>query len=386
MKEEYLSFSFIEMEQPVGTIYMGKLRASDVYSISYSRVRTESDIYGIQRVRNEDRIKDIAAYCQDPDAIFPTPVILSGDSKYVEFDIEKQLIHINMNLLKEDAYKFSIVDGQHRLEGIHRSDYEERFTLPIMLILDTTPEQDAYLFSIINGNQKPVSKSLVLDLFSLSNGRTVQKVCNYLVKQLNSDSESALFRKVKMLGIKTLKSPDATVSQATISRNLMKYFTNNVEKDNLALKLNGKLDQLDYESYIFREYFENKQDEIIYKILFNYFNAVAMVEQLELDETSIGFLQKTIGYTAKIQLLRPLYLKGLAKKSLTKDYFANEIELILKNYKQSFPDKNIYKNYGSSDSGARKLYLDFIYSWLNVEENSLYITKADKKALLEKDN
>ncbi|MGQ0517125.1 hypothetical protein ACT453_43110, partial [Bacillus sp. D-CC] len=63
-----------------------------------------------------------------------------------------------------------------------------------MLILDTTPEQDAYLFSIINGNQKPVSKSLVLDLFSLSNGRTVQKVCNYLVKQLNSDSESALFR------------------------------------------------------------------------------------------------------------------------------------------------------------------------------------------------
>ncbi|MGQ0516110.1 hypothetical protein ACT453_33740, partial [Bacillus sp. D-CC] len=82
---------------------MGKLRASDVYSISYSRVRTESDIYGIQRVRNEDRIKDIAAYCQDPDAIFPTPVILSGDSKYVEFDIEKQLIHINMNLLKEDA-------------------------------------------------------------------------------------------------------------------------------------------------------------------------------------------------------------------------------------------------------------------------------------------
>ncbi|MGQ0517030.1 hypothetical protein ACT453_42205, partial [Bacillus sp. D-CC] len=64
-----------------------------------------------------------------------------------------------------------------------------------------------------------------------------------------------------MLGIKTLKSPDATVSQATISRNLMKYFTNNVEKDNLALKLNGKLDQLDYESYIFREYFENKQDE-----------------------------------------------------------------------------------------------------------------------------
>ncbi|WP_440604414.1 DGQHR domain-containing protein [Bacillus sp. GB_SG_008] len=387
MKGKYLSYKFIEIEQPVGTIYMGKLNARDIYSISYSRVRTESDIYGIQRTRNEDRIKAIATYCQDPDAIFPTPVILSGDSKYIDFDLEKEVININMQLLKEDEYKFSIVDGQHRLEGIHRSGYEEKFTLPIMLILDTTPEQDAYLFSIINGNQKPVSKSLVLDLFSLSTGRTVQKVCNYLVKQLNSDLDSALFRKIKMLGIKTLETPDATVSQATLSRNLMKYFTNNVEKDNLAFKFDEKLESLNREIYIFREYLDNNEDEIIYRILFNYFNAIDKAEQKMLDDESINFLQKTIGYTTKIQLLRPLYLKGLNKKSLTKEYFINELVLIFESYKSKFSNKKIYGDYGSSDSGARKLYLDYISSWMMSDKDNInYITQADQKALGLKDS
>ncbi|MED3995595.1 DGQHR domain-containing protein [Peribacillus frigoritolerans] len=380
MTEDYISYKFIEIDQPVGTIYMGKLKAKDIYSISYSRVRTEDDKFGIQRTRNEDRIKDISTYCKDPDAIFPTPVILSGDSKYV--NLVNDTIDINTGLLRKDNYKFSIVDGQHRLEGIHRSGYEDRFTLPIMILLDTTPEQDAYLFSIINGNQKPVSKSLVLDLFSLSSGRTVQKVCNYLVKQLNSDPDSSLYRMIKMLGVKSLEAPNATVSQATIVRNLMKYFTKDVEKDNLATKFGENLEPLDPDTYIFREYLDNEEDEVIYKILFNYFNAIDEVENRLLDDKTISFLQKTIGYTTKIQLLRPLYLKGLKNKSLTKGFFINEFEEIFKNYIKTFPSKKVYENYGSSDSGARNLYLDYILCWVSGNtENTKFITDADKKRL-----
>jgi DGQHR domain-containing protein len=382
MTQQYISYKFIEIEQPVGTVYMGKLNADDIYSISYSRVRSENDPYAIQRNKNEDRITAIAKYCKDPDAIFPTPVILSGDSKYVEIDLENEIINIDLDFLKKDNYKFSIVDGQHRLEGIHRSGYGDKFTLPLMLIFDTTAEQDAYLFSIINGNQKPVSKSLVLDLFALSSGRTVQKVCNYLVKQLNSDPDSSLFRKIKMLGIKSLDSPNATVSQATIVRNLMKYFTNDAENDNLSIKLNRELDSLDSNVYIFRDYLENEEDEIIYKILFNYFNAVEEIEKKLLDNKSLDFLQKAVGYTTKIQLLRPLYLKGLNNKSLTKGFFIRELEEIMRIYFEKFPLKKVYENYGSSDSGARNLYLDYISCWVMLNNgNKKYITEADIKRI-----
>lgn len=377
-----LSYNYIELEQPVGTIYMGKLNAEDIYSISKSYVRTENEIYGIQRRKNLDRIKDISTYCMDPDAIFPTPIILSGNSKYVSFDIEKQMIHINLDLINQDNYKFSIVDGQHRLEGIHLSGQEKRFVLPIMLTLDTTPEQDAYLFSVINGNQKSVSKSLVFDLFSLSKERTIQKVCNYLVKQLNSDLDSTQFRKIKMLGVRTEESPNALVSQATVVRNLMPYFTKNVEKDNLQLKLGNELESLNPKIYIFRDYYKNQKDEIIYKILLNYFNAIVKAEKECFDEKTINFLQKTIGYTTKIQLIRPLYLKGLSLKELTEGYFESELITIFQNYNKLFTNKKIYEDYGSSDNGARKLYLDFINAWLNHDVVNIdYISEADKKRI-----
>lgn len=382
MIERYLSYQFIEIEQPIGTIYMGKLNAGDIYSISYSRVRDGKDRTAIQRIKNGERVKAIATYCNDPDAIFPTPIILSGDSSYVDFDFTDKTIHINVDKLKANNYKFSIVDGQHRLEGIHQSGYENRFILPIMLILDTTPEQDAYLFSVINGNQKPVSKSLVLDLFDLSSERTVQKVCNYLVKQLNSDPDSALYRRIKMLGIKSDDAPDATVSQATIIRNLMGYFSKDINKDNLALKQGHVLESLDLNKYIFREYFESEADEVIYKILYNFFNAISVVESKIQDEKTINFLQKTIGYTVKIQLLRPLFLKGYKNRSLKESFFIQEIEEIFTRYITNFPNKKVYENYGSSDGGARKLYFDYIFSWTKNDENNLnFINDSEKNRI-----
>ncbi|WP_246943455.1 DGQHR domain-containing protein [Bacillus pinisoli] len=391
MSAESLSYKYIEIEQPIGTIYIGKLNAEDIYSISYSRIRTEYED-GIQRVRNEDRVKAIANYCKDPDAIFPTPIILSGDSKYVEFDLINQTINLNLHLLSKDNYRFSIVDGQHRIEGIHRSGFENRFILPIMLILDTTPEQDAYLFSVINGNQKPVSKSQVLDLFSLSSERTVQKVCNYLVKQLNSDSDSALYRKIKMLGIKDEVSPKATVSQATIIKNLIKYISRNVEKDNLDIKLKQKLEILDPNTFIFRDYFIREEDDVIYRVLLNYFNAIYIVENnlfnnKLIDEKTINFLNKTVGYTTKIQLLRPLYLKGLGNKSLKVEYFESELDMVFEKYNELYPNLKISDNYGSSESGAKELYLDLINCWvLSNEENKRYLSKTEIEKIDPKKN
>ena len=89
VSNEELTFEFIKFEQPAGEMYMGVLLASEIYQIAkvnrladaYKREESESDRY-TQRELTRRRIAEISKYAESNDAIFPTPIILSGDSKY----------------------------------------------------------------------------------------------------------------------------------------------------------------------------------------------------------------------------------------------------------------------------------------------------------------
>lgn len=70
------------VSQPIGTFYMGKMSASDIIKIK--AVKRLQEGMGVQRLLKNDRVKSIALFCQDPDATFPTPVILSIRSEDVE--------------------------------------------------------------------------------------------------------------------------------------------------------------------------------------------------------------------------------------------------------------------------------------------------------------
>lgn len=365
-------FKYIQIEQPIGTMFMGAMNASDVYNISQSYIRnTNND--GIQRVLNEPRVRSIAAYCEDPDAIFPTPIILSGKSEFVQIDFHKnELIFLEKEIKKGN--RFSVVDGQHRLEGIKKSKKEDYFILPVIIIFDTTNEQDAYLFSTINGNQQPVPKSLVYDLFDTSSERSVEKSCNYIVRSLNSTEGSPLYKKIKLLGVTSSDAPNARVSQATIIRNLIPYISKDSSKDNLALKLENSLEELDSERYIFRELFIESEDSTIYQTLFNYFKAFNLVidKKFNDDKTQV-FFEKTIGMTSKIWTLRPIYIKARNINDFRTSFFVKELSGIMQEYKRNFGDSITSDIYGSSDGDAKKLYYRLIRSWcLNDVENMLY--------------
>ena len=71
MKKVYM----LEVKQPIGTFYVGKMPAEDIIKISRVSRRDGKD--GHQRQLKEKRAKEIALYCQDPDATFPTPIIMS---------------------------------------------------------------------------------------------------------------------------------------------------------------------------------------------------------------------------------------------------------------------------------------------------------------------
>lgn len=364
-------FKYIQIEQPIGTMFMGAMNARDVYDISKSNIRSSNND-GIQRDINETRVRAIAEYCEDPDAIFPTPIILSGKSECVEIDFKENEIKFIKSRIEQGNW-FSVVDGQHRLEGIKRSKKEDYFKLPVIIIFDTTNEQDAYLFSVINGNQKPVSKSLVYDLFDLSLNRSVEKSCNYIVRNLNSTEESPLYKKIKMLGIKSSDAPRAKVSQATIIRNLIPYISKDTTKDNLALKKKISMEELDPKKYIFRDLFKNAEESKIYQVLFNYFKAFDLVINQRFDINTQVFFEKTIGMTSKILTLRPIYIKAKKLNNFKTSFFRDELNEIFSSYKNEFGDSITSDSYGSSDSDAKKLYYRLIRCWcLNNLENILF--------------
>ena len=194
-----IKFKYFLIEQPVGKLYLGALKAKDIDEISAAQTRTAYNQEGIQRKIIDSRKKDIALYAKSEDAIFPTPIVLSASTKYIEFK-GNGILEIDEDKIKKDNSFFSIIDGQHRLEGIKEAEMLDYYTLPVIMILDTIGEQDAEIFVTINGNQRSVSKSLLYDLFGLSEKRTVEKVCHTIIKALNKDEESRIRNSIKMLG------------------------------------------------------------------------------------------------------------------------------------------------------------------------------------------
>ena len=121
-------YPFITINQPAGRFYVTKINASKLIPISQSKERNPYNYTGIQRKISTPRVTEIAKYCDSPNSMFPTPIILSGKSQYFTFNgIENSDEFINLdsgfleiktdNIIKDEKY-LSIVDGQHRLLGV----------------------------------------------------------------------------------------------------------------------------------------------------------------------------------------------------------------------------------------------------------------------------
>lgn len=363
-----IEFKYFLIEQPIGKLYLGALKAKEIDNIAESNIRTAYNQNGIQRKIMDNRVKEIAKYSMDEDAIFPTPIVLSASSKYIKFE-KNGVLNIDNDAIENDKIFFSIIDGQHRLAGIREANMLNEFTLPVVLILDTFVEQDAEIFVTINGNQRSVSKSLLYDLFGLSKNKTVEKVCHTIIKALNKDNDSKIRYKIKMLGYRDELSKSATVSQATMVDSLIKLITNNSKEDNRCLQDGRKLKDLDENKFIFRKYFLNNEDTIIYKILRNYFNAWTISkEKLNYQNKNLRFLEKSIGYMASFYLLRAVFLKAKLDNEATEDYFFDKLSKILNKFKDEYNDKN----YSSSESGAKELFRDLVKS---AEKSEVFDTK-----------
>lgn len=325
-----MKIAIIKIVQPIGTFYISALNAEIVCRITTVERREydneNNTSMGIQRAISTKRVNDIAKYTNDPDATFPTPIIISIN------DMKSNNLGENYFEFDENSIVGEIIDGQHRVEGLKKSDKRGEFILPIILMFNLQEEDKAYVFSIINSKQTQVTKSLIYDLFSVSESRSPQKTCHELARLLNTDEESPFYRRLKMLGAKNYQ--DASLSQGSFIRYLMPLISKKPDEDYVDIKLNKELN--DDSSIPLRYYFINNEDGVIYKILLNVFKALKDTFPNEWNNPDKFILSKTTGYGALIGALKILVKEGRENKDLTYEYFIN----IFENFKYRLEENN----------------------------------------------
>lgn len=306
----------LEITQPVGTFYVGKMNSGRLIKIAKT-VRRDEDGEGIQRALSEERSKAIAKYCQDPDAAFPTPIILAVKEEDITSVKRMENVPGLYELVFDDKKHFAeILDGQHRVEGIKLADDFET-DLMIVVMFDLTEEEKAYIFSTINSNQTKVDKSLIYDLFELSAERSPYKTCHEIARIMNSDRQSPFYGRLKMLGKKG--QSNMVLSQGTFVSYLCRLISNRPQEDMIRIKRGEELEE--NSRYVLRQYFIKERDDVILKIMMNYFGAVAAVFPEEWEQSDQYILAKTTGYGALIKVFPALFAEGVKERKLSRAFF-----------------------------------------------------------------
>ncbi|ALC89182.1 hypothetical protein AM500_04800 [Bacillus sp. FJAT-18017] len=229
-----LRIPYIRVTQKSETFFVSKINTAEIannidfhfrdpYSIDENEIFTyqkyineleRNDIYvsrseeGIQRRLQLNRIHDIKKYLlSEENNFFPSSILLSVDvskvrtfeEDYLEYE-DSEIGYFNL----PDDVRFTVIDGQHRLAGLLSAMEEiQEFELPAVILFNVSRSTAAKLFSDINGKQKPVSKSLVYDLYSEIDTIRPKEIKKYNVicQKFYSDPTSPLYRHIKMLGI-----------------------------------------------------------------------------------------------------------------------------------------------------------------------------------------
>jgi DGQHR domain-containing protein len=350
--------NYIKFEQPAGTFYLSKMTPREIKSIS--KVETRADAGGPQREESIKRRAEISNYCKDPDATFPTPIILSINTEYIE-NFSSTSFEIS-----QTAEIASILDGQHRLAGILASDHIDDFELPVVIVMDLTEEEKAYIFSIINSKQTKVPPSLIYDLFDVSTYRSPQRTCHEIARSFNTDIKSPFYERLKMLG--KGGGELASISQGSFIKSLLKLITNKPEVYAVNIK---NSETLTPENKPFNKYFREEKDDVIRKILFNLFNAVRKVFPKEWEQPEDYILSKSIGYGAILKAYPKIHELGESKRTLSYEFFTE----IMEKFKEKLEESDLEltsQHFSSNEQSINKL-AQIIKQVIEAELNSMQV-------------
>jgi DGQHR domain-containing protein len=227
-------------------LYATALKVADLVSENFYNVETldpaDPDDKGYQRLLNIARAKRLADYIikgqDNQDAFLPTSVFLATD-KSIAYNEGDHTIQFDTTVVGP----FSVVDGQHRLEGLKTAAQKDarvlNFEVPVNIAIKLLPIAQMCHFLIVNTTQKSVDKSVeqrivarltvaldVEDLPSLPKWilHTVEKgeverAIKY-VDYLNETNDSPWLGKIEMANA---ESENGTINQRSFVKAIVKY-------------------------------------------------------------------------------------------------------------------------------------------------------------------
>lgn len=342
------TFPIIKVKQPIGEFYLASIPARLLLDVTIIKQRGR-DKDGVQRDDSDKRATEIALYATDPDATFPTPIIVSCDDAKVV--ISDATISFNKETIGE------IIDGQHRILGLKKADPKrlDDFDLPVVFMTKLDTFDKAYVFSSINSKQRGVPKSLIYDLFDLTDLKSPYRTCHEIAKALNADTDGPFYSGLKMLGKRT--SEMEYLTQGSFVTSLLNRISKTPQTDEIAIKKGESLK--DDPKLPFRYYWINDEDHLILKILENYFGAIQEVFKEEWNHPTASeyVLRKTVGFVALMGAFDQVWIESAKVGRADKEFFLFFAEKFRENLNGRPLITQEFQSSGSTAGALRKILL-----------------------------
>jgi DGQHR domain-containing protein len=367
-KRTEINVRVLKVTQHIGEFFVGVMTTRDLLDVSYSDLRKiEGDLdryVGIQRKLSPNRVKEIAQFVQSIDGTFPTSVVLAVRGSNAELSADGSSLRIfespdpeTGELIPLDAVA-SILDGQHRIEGLRESGVVD-FDVPVSIFVDADIADQAYIFATVNLAQTKVNHSLVYDLLDYSKSRSPQKSAHDIVIALDKFEKSPFFKMIKRLGTATPGRDGETLAQATVVNGILPLISKFPEQDRFDLAKHRKINRgtTNYQETPLRDLWIEERDSDIAQVLLNYFAAVRERWPLAWATREKGhILPRTNGFRAFIRLFKNVYLHERPK--YIEDQFLISKDVYLRYFTRSSLKNEDFTsaNFAPGTSGETSLY------------------------------
>jgi DGQHR domain-containing protein len=189
-----LTFDCISVTQAKYTLAVFAISAKELWKIVAINKREPDKDKGYQRVLSEGRVGAISRYVQNGNCL-PTSVLVTFD----EGKLNNEKNKITIPNLAQAGW---VIDGQHRLAGIHASEID--MEVSVVAFLGLAEKEQITQFVKINREAKNVPASLYIDLLKHLPDKTdaelAKERCADIAAQLHKDEDSPFYGKIARLG------------------------------------------------------------------------------------------------------------------------------------------------------------------------------------------
>lgn len=340
MQVRKINQRYVEMEIGALKIYTFPMQVKDLVKISYVAVRGRDKEEGaVQRVLNRKRISSIKQYILDGNLFVNTFIINWNDVNYRPQFFDSQ---IELPLVDSAA---QLLDGQHRLEGLKEAITVDesigKKQILVSMVIGLGTKEAAKIFININSEQKPVPKSLIFDLYGVTDDEKNFAITrsNDIARELNENIDSPYYNLIKYPGNPRGKGK---IDLSTVVSTLKKY-----------VDVDGKFVDNNIKDFNFQA-----------QIIINFFSTLKYFwdEEEIWGNSSKNVFLKAAGFVAALEFFfEYVFPKCVEKKSFKVEYLISLFD---------FSKVDLITNSdikGTDGKTARKMIVDNLKEGLKLE-------------------